>query len=415
MHKHTPAFLALVLALGSPSIAHAEAGLPPEEAVRAALDAYPRVQAAQAGVGAARAESRALTVGPHEFTLSGVYVRRTVDQEGRFGEYDAQLSRPFRLPGKSSLDRKAGTAGIDAAQNHAEDARHQAALLLADLWWTWQANAAEAFIDEQAVANLDRALSSVRRRVQLREAPQLDADLAAAALGNARLQAAQSRGRAMGTHARLAAQFPNLPLPQQPDELPLPALPDRGLTALRDHVIARSHEVGAAAAEAERKRLLAQRAKRDRIADPTLGARIFSERAGEEKGFGIIASIPLGGRHRSALAERAGHESTAAAAELNAVRLDVQAIADADLAQAEAAWDAWQRSREGLEAQVAAVMKMRKGYGLGAIDLADLLLAERQTHEGFRSEMSARSDALRAITRLRIDSHTLWIGDDQER
>jgi hypothetical protein len=90
-------------------------------------------------------------------------------------------------------------------------------------------------------------------------------------------------------------------------------------------------------------------------------------------------------------------------------------MADGGLAKAQTAWDAWSRSRDGAKAQVAAVLKMRRGYDLGAIDLADLLFAERQTQEMFRLEAQARTDALRAITRLRIDSHELWIGDDLER
>jgi len=89
-------------------------------------------------------------------------------------------------------------------------------------------------------------------------------------------------------------------------------------------------------------------------------------------------------------------------------------MADGDLVNANAAWQAWQRSREGAKAQVDAVLKMRRGYDLGAIDLADLLLAERQTHDMFRAEILARTQALRAITRIMIDSHSIWIGDDDQ-
>ena len=65
-----------------------------------------------------------------------------------------------------------------------------------------------------------------------------------------------------------------------------------------------------------------------------------------------------------------------------------------------------------MKAQVDGVTKMRRGHDLGAFDLSDLLLVERMTHDAFRSEVQARKDALLAITSLRIDSHTLWIGDD---
>lgn len=156
---------------------------------------------------------------------------------------------------------------------------------------------------------------------------------------------------------------------------------------------------------------LADRTRRDRFADPTIGVRAFSERSGQETGLGIIATIPLGGSHRSALADRAASEAVAASAEASAVSLDVEEMAATDVVNADAAWQAWLRSREGAKAQVAAVLKMRRGYDLGAMDLADLLLAERQTQDMFRAEAQARTDALRAITRILIDSHSIWIDD----
>lgn len=105
-------------------------GLAPEALVQTALDAHPSVEAAKARIGVAEADARALKAGPHEFSVSGSYISRSVDREGRYNEYDATLSRGLRLPGKSRLDRKAGEFGISAAENRWEDAKHQAALLL---------------------------------------------------------------------------------------------------------------------------------------------------------------------------------------------------------------------------------------------------------------------------------------------
>ncbi|WP_017672595.1 TolC family protein [Blastomonas sp. AAP53] len=405
-----PTLAAAVLA--SASAALGQPGLPPELQVRAALDEHPLVRAAIARVQAARADDEALRVGPHEFSLTTSVIQRTVDRDGRYAEFDTALSRPIRLPGKARLDRQAGASGIEAAQNRMEDARHQAALLLADYWWDWLGASAEEQIDRQATENLERSLSSIRRRAEQRDAAPMEVDQAEAALSVARLQVQQSAGRAAIAKARLQAQFPGLVLPSAPGDLPLPELPQASLAELRRLVIERSHEVGAAKAEADRLQALADRAGRDRIADPSIGVRAFSERGGAETGLGLIATIPLGGRHRSALADRASGEAAAAAAEATAVGFDVQEMADTDVVSADTAWQAWLRSRDGAKAQVAAVLKMRKGYDLGAIDLADLLLSERQTQDMFRSEVQARTAALRAITRILIDSHSIWIGDD---
>lgn len=402
-------FPALLLCSATPL--YAEPGLPPEPLVQAALDGHPLVEAAKARVAVAQAEEHALKAGSHEFAVAGSYVRRSVSLERSYDEFDATLSRAIRLPGKARLDSRAGAFGVKAAENHWEDAKHQAALLLAELWWNWLGASSESQIDAQAVTNLEAALKSVRRRVALRDAALLEADQAEAALGAARLAAAQSQGRASLARSRLQSQFPLLALPDAAEELPLPEIPATGFALMRDQVVERSHEIAAAEAEAARASTLAQRAEKDRIADPTLGLRLFSERNGAERGAGLVVSMPIGGGYRKAQTERTSAEAAALLAQLGAVRFDVQEIAGSDLAQAESGWAVWRRSRDSVAAQVAAVLKLRKGYDLGAIDLSDLLLAERQTQDAFRAESIARAEALRAITNLRIDSHNLWISE----
>jgi len=389
----------------------AEPGLPDEASVASALDEHPSVVAARNRVASARADARARAVGPHEFIVSGSYVRRSVDREGDYDEYDAQVSRAIRLPGKARLDREIGAHGVDAAENLAEDARHQAALLLAGHWWDWLTTSAEADVDHRAVANYERALAAVRRRIELRDAAVLEADQVEAALGAARVMAEDSAGRAAIARARLIAHFPGLAMPAEAPEVPQPDYPDAGLDALRDHVFANSHEIAAADEQAARMNALAERARRERIADPTIGVRLFSERSGAERGAGLVLSMPLGGGHRSALADQAAADAGAAGAEARLARFNVTETADADLADARFRLSAWRRARAALDAQMAALQKLRRGYQLGEIDLSDLLLTERMVHEAFRGEALARAEAMRAITKLRIDSHELWLGD----
>src|SRR3546814_1499146 len=60
------------------------------------------------------------------------------------------------------------------------------------------------------------------------------------------------------------------------------------LAAMRDLVIERSHEIRAADREAQRLAVVARRIRADRIADPSFGVRLFSERGGMEQGAGIV-------------------------------------------------------------------------------------------------------------------------------
>ena len=238
---------AAALLLAGTAPLHAQrADLPPEPAVIAALDNHPAVAAALARVEAARAGATMLARGTHEVTVTGSYVRRTVDREGDFNEFDATVTRAFRLPGKAALDARAGALGVEVAENQMEDARHQVALRLADLWHEWLAAGSLYRSDAEAVAALDQALAAIRRRVALRDAAPLDVDQAMAALDGARAQAEASLAAREAARAAIAANFPDLPLPAEPPELPVPALPAQDLAALRDQVVIRSHEIRAA-------------------------------------------------------------------------------------------------------------------------------------------------------------------------
>lgn len=389
----------------------AEPGLPDDVAVTRALDEHPSVVAARARTDAARARADGLRQGSHEFTFSGSYVSRSIDREGNFDEYDAQVSRAIRLPGKARLDGEIGRFGILVAENLAEDTRHQAALLLASHWFDWLAASAQSRVDAVAVRNYEKALAAVTRRRELRDAAQLDVDQARAALASARLAAEQSSGMAALARTRLATHFPSLSLPDEAPEVPLPEMSDQRLSQLQDLVIANSHEIAAAEAEALRMATVADRAGKDRLADPSFGLRLFSERGGAERGAGVVFSLPLGGGHRKKLAEEAGASASAARAEEQLARVSVRETADADVTEARYRLAAWHRARDAVEAQMAALVKLRRGHELGEIDLADLLLGERMVHDVFRLEAVARTEAMRSITKLRIDSHELWLAD----
>jgi len=399
----------LLLAGVAMPVAAQTSDLPPAELAVRALDAQPVVTAATARVDAARAQGDALRIGPHEITAQGTVSRRTVDPGTRYAEYDATVSRPFRLPGKAALDRKAGALGVDIAQNEMEDVRHQAALVLGTLWYDWLL-AAELHRNAGALVETQQALADATgKRLKARDAAQLDLEQTRAALALAQAQmgdAAAARDRA---RALLASRFPDLPLPVEPPRILDPLVPDEGLARLQDLIVERSHEIAAASGQAERQSVLARRAKADRLADPSLGVRLFSERGGEEKGAGLFVSLPLGGGHRRAVARQADAEASAARSDLTAVEREITGYAAADVAEYRAREAAWQASRDAVARAEQSAALAARGQQLGAIDLADRLYADRQANEARAQELAARAAAARLILKLRIDSHTLWM------
>lgn len=399
-----------MLLMLAPATLHAQrADLPPIEKVNEALDNHPAVMAAAARIGAARAKGEMLGKGAHEATVTGSYVRRSVDREGGFDEFDATLSRPFRLPGKAALDRESGALGVEVAENQMEDARHQVALTLSGLWHDWLTAGSHYRNDLDTVRSLEAALTALRQRVRLRDASTLDLDQASAALAQAQAQAAASLSAREQARVILTATFPEIPLPAEPAELALPELPAQNLETMRALVIERSHEIRAADREAERLSVVARRARADRIADPSLGIRLFSERGGMERGAGVVASIPLGGGYRRAAADQASAEANAARLELANTLRAVTAIADADLSNARTRLEAWRSARISAQSASDAARGTERGYQLGQIDLAELLYARRQANDARRSEIDARSEASRALLKLQIDAHNIWV------
>ncbi|OQW75415.1 MAG: transporter [Proteobacteria bacterium ST_bin14] len=387
--------------------------LPPADAVAQALDNAPGVRASVARIDSAKASSDALRTGPYEITISGSTIRRSVTNERDYTEFDGTILRQFRLPSKARLDRSAGALGVEVARNNAEDARHQTSLILSGLWHDWLLTTELYRNDQQAIINLRTALDAVKRRMALRDAAALDVDQAQSALALAEAQATQSRSLVDRARVALATDFPQIPLPVEAPAMSPPEMPDQPLTVLRDLVVTRSHEIRAADGEAQRMAVLARRARLDRIADPSIGIRLFSERSGLERGAGIVASMPLGGGHRRAVADRASAEANAAAIDLEQVRRAITVIADIDLSDARTKFDAWQATHRSADSAVAAATRTERGYKLGAIDLSDLLYAARQANDARRAEINARADAARALFKLRIDSHTIWAPADE--
>lgn len=401
---------AWLLAAGAAVPAQAQTGdLPPHDLVMRALDAQPGVEAATARIDAARAENAALRRGSHEITAQGTLSRRTVDREGRYVEYDATVSRAFRLPGKAALDRRAGALGVDIAENRMEDARHQAALMLATLWYDWVLASELHRNAGMLVANQDALVAATRRRAELRDAAELDLQQAGASLALAKAQAGDAAASRDRARALMETRFPDLPLPAEAPALHEPAVSNDDLSRLQRLIVEHSHEIAAAAGTAERQSVLARRARADRFADPSLGVRLFSERSGQEQGAGLFMALPLGGGHRRALADRASAEASAARAEQVIVEREVAGNAAADAAEFRARQIAWHASRESVRHAEASAALAARGQQLGAIDLAERLYADRQANEARAQELGARAAAARLILKLRIDAHTLWI------
>ena len=395
--------------LSAPAHAQTPGFLPPPEMVDRVLDALPDVQAAKAGIDLAKGEARKLAAGPHEFVFSAGFDRReTKSGIASFDEYNATVMRGVRLPGKAALDKKIADAGVFSSQQFAEDARHQAALMLMTHWIAWLSAAEMESIEASQEQTLSEERRILVRRVEVDDAARIEVDLAAAAHEEARASRTRAHAEAERARALLQLAFPDLEVPVTSPEITEPFLL-HDPAAWEARTIEHSHEIGFFQSEADRLKVAAARARADRIPDPDIGLRAFSERGGEETGIGVVITIPLGGGARAGLASREAAAAEIARQALERVTREIRSTAREDVIAAQAEREAWLAASAALQSSETAIRRMRNGFALQAYDLADLLAAERRHGDVRRLEATSRARAQTAWLKLMIDSHELWM------
>jgi outer membrane protein, heavy metal efflux system len=382
--------------------------LPPTEQVEKALRAHPSVRAAEAGVRIEEANRDKLQAGPHEFAvkLSGQQ-RRERPLDLTYREHEVALERAIRLPGKAAKDEALGAVGVEQARFSLGDALHESGRLLLGRWFEWRREAAAAHEWMAQVAILQRQHEVVGKRVATGDAAKLEELLSGAQLAQTQAQLAQAQDRRERAAMELVQQFPGIGLPDNvaiQEPLPIVGLPE----SWRERIVAHNHELAVSRTGAQRSRLSAQRLDAERLADPTLGMRLGSERDGQERIVGLQLTIPLPGAARAAGARAGLAEADAAGAREALVLAKVEAEARRTVSLANAAYAQWQRL-----ADVAARMEenaglLDKAWRLGEGQFAELQMARRQAIEARLAASQARLDANEARYRLLLDAHELW-------
>lgn len=389
--------------------AAAEPDLPPLQAVMRAIADYPQVRAARAMVRAGQANARRLRAGSYEYSARlgaqqrGVYT----DPHQRFNEWNIEVDRPLRLPGKAALDDEIGAQGVSQAELAYGDARHEAARTLLKLWFDWARADSRVRQWQAQVATLSQQLAVVDKRVEAGDAPRLERLMAQASLAEAESTLQQMALRRQTATNDLTRRFPAVPLPSRLGlSEPTPLRHD--LAYWRGAILADNHELRLARGRVRQRQLIAARARADRTPDPTVGLHYSNERGGEERVFGLSVSIPIPGAARAAEADGA----QARVDEAMDMAAALKARLDADIANlyanADAAYATWRKAREAAVAMVQNADLMGRAYTLGEANLTDLLTARRQANAAQLAAVLARIDAAESRYRLRLDAHRLW-------
>lgn len=381
-------------------------GLLPTPIVRPLLEQDPSVAAARASLEAARQEAGILDSSPYEWNARMSSQRRTLQSGPRYQEWNVGIERTLRLPGKAAADRNIGKATVEEAEARYGDALHEAARELLTLWLDWL-HAERAY--ELAGANGQAAqenLNVVEKRVRAGDAARLDVSLAQAELAEQKRIANDARTQMAVANARLQARFPGLGHQFTVSPTPLPLKENAAFW--RERILAQSDELKTVQAQLQRAEAQAERARADRVPDPTIGVYNASEVGGQERITGMMISMPIPGGQRGLHAAKALHAAEAARQEVELRKRQLDAEIASNVAAAEGAYASLQIAETGASAMQDNARLVQRAYSLGEADLQALLSARRQATMAAQNALAARISALKSYYLLLIDAHLVW-------
>lgn len=385
--------------------------LPPQTQAMRAIAALPTLGAASADVVAEQAGARRLDAGPHEWTLRyGQLRRRETDPAMRTRDADYAIERGVRWPWKAAQDRKLGQIGVEAAQLAQGDAWHNAARSLLGDWFVWiRAEQTLRRVDEQ-VAQWERLLRETGRREALGDAARLDVLRVESEAARLRSQAVDARTERESTLATLVARYPELPRDLPASQTLPPELPAG--TDWVAQMVAHSHERLLMLKQAEQARARAERARAERLPDPTVALIYNNERDGRDRLLGLQVSIPLPGEARRAADDQAAAQWQAASARAAAAELAVRSEAQRRLIRAQHARQAAEQQAQARSQAADAAALVERAWRLGEVSSAELIQARRAQVEAAMSADAAMLNAWEAYCAVLVDAHAVWAEAD---
>jgi len=389
------------------------AALPPDAHVRQVLQQAPLLVAAAEEVSIGQAIQRRRSAGAYEWDVSVQSQRRRDALGVTYMEQEYGLLRRMRLPGKGVLDRAIGKQSAANGEYSYADAWHEGGRLLLAGWFDWLRAERTAQLQREQLELLRQQLQIVEQRVAAGDAPRIEQLLAATEVERAAAQEAAAASAVLTQQYALRKEFPTLEL-IAPANAATPAAPEGDDQTWIARIVDSNHEIELAEGRAEVARLEAQRASRDRVADPTLGVLYSNNLDGNRNVVGLTFSMPLGGAARRADHAMARSRATAAAAEAQSARLNVINDAQQDVLNLRAHHSAWQRLDVVASQTRQNADTVARGYTLGEFSVAELLSARRLAVDSALVAEMARLDALEADARLKLDAHLLWALDEHD-
>ena len=392
--------------------------LPAEDAVKDALLSSPLMQAARSKKEAGTARAKGIDSGSAEFTLRSTSQRRRELDGKQLHESMVSIERPVRFWGKRGMDADLATQTQAFADIEYADAMHEGARELMRFWFAYLRALAD---QKNAVTTFDLAAKMQRlTQVQLKhgEISQLDAELANAELE--RITAARSVADAQlaSSASAFTRRYAGMVLPtHMPAALRLdasknlPALTET-MAAMRQEFLDKNHELNMMRVDAQRLRLAADRASRDRLPDPTVGVFSGRERAGAETISGVMFSMPFPGASRFHHATALVADAQAASDKVLLAEQQLGAMFESMFIQFQHKRTAADNLKSAAQRQALIAEKSVKAYTLGEGSLSDVLLIARMASDNLNAAERMQLEVVELLALIRLDLHQMWDFDE---
>lgn len=397
----------------------------------------PAIQRLQAHKQALQAEAAQVARSGYEWTASYSRQEREYRQPelagaGKSREWSLELERSLRLPGKGEASHRQAEALRQLANADEQAGLRLATSELIDHYLdALHASARLALLgEEQALAQAN--LHAVEHRVKAGDAPALDARLAAAERQALAQELAATGQMAINHWTSFRLRYPAATLPRFVSNLGN-TLPQVGFTttntapatvtladspALRAipeprplhgdlahwqaRLLNQPPALQQASAQLNAASAAADKARRERIPDPSLAFYSGRESFGEEAVVGLRLSMPLPGNHRSHAMRQRYAEEAIARADKEILQRSLRAEAENRYRQAHNDFQRWQLAKQMAGNLGENARLLHKAYRLGEQDLQGLLLGQQQHARAALAEVESRVQALRSYYQLQV-------------
>jgi cobalt-zinc-cadmium efflux system outer membrane protein len=378
----------------------------PEDLAKRWLQADPALQGADSAFDAAKAEAGQAAASPYEWNATYSRQQRDYGAGPKSNEWNAGLERTFRLPGKVRADQASAEAASTAAIARRSLARRSEVEALLGSWLDLLvARSVKALLAEQLQA-AEQSVEAVGKRVRSGDAAVLEQRLASAELTGIQRQASEAAIAEASAWALLSSRYPvsGVETPALPEPVPV----GQSANWWQERILSQSDRLAVIRAELARAEAGAERARADRIPDPTFGVFAGAEAYGEEKVVGLSVSMPIPGAQRSLELRKQLAGANQVRQDLDLVNRRLTGAARSLHAEAFGNYERWKLARSGAETLQDNARLAQRAYTLGEQDLQALLLARRQALVAAEAETKAQVDALRSYYGLLLNAKLLW-------